>query len=449
MKGKLERTTFEVSRELEFFSEKELQMQIGHGKHWWPVAILKELIDNALDACETSNIAPEIEVTIDENGFSVRDNGPGLPSETLERSLDYFKRVSDKTFYVSPTRGQLGNALKTVWAAPFVASGEHGLVEVWSQGLHHIVEVSIDRIAQRPVIEHSNKKDGVVKNGTLVHVHWKNSSCLIHPISEDFYNAPRGRCSGIELPSPTAQELVEGYVTFNPHATFTIRDSLNGEATFEATNPEWKKWKPDAPTSAHWYTPETLRDLIAAYVSCERDGGQERTVREFVSEFRGLSSTAKQKKITSGLSGVFLHDLVIDGDIDMDIVERLLSAMKAESKPPSPSVLGVIGQDHIKTWLIRSADVSEESVRYAKRSGKEGDMPYLIEVALGVCNNDNARRRIVTGLNWAPTLGVPARSLRNVISEMRIDTHDPVTVVVHMVKPRFDFVTRGKSEVQL
>ncbi|MBC8229844.1 ATP-binding protein [bacterium] len=439
MKGKLERTTFEVSRELEFFSEKELQMQIGHGKQWWPVAILKELIDNALDACETANIAPEIEITIDENGFSVRDNGPGLPAETLERSLDYFKRVSDKTFYVSPTRGQLGNALKTVWAAPFVASGEHGLVEVWSQGLHHIVEVSIDRIAQRPVIEHSNEKDGVVKNGTLVYVQWKNSSCLISPILTDFYNAP----------PPTAQELVEGYAVFNPHATFTISNPENGKATFVATNPEWQKWKPDAPTSAHWYTAETLRDLIAAYVACERESGKERTVREFVSEFRGLSSTAKQKQITDGLSGVFLHDLVSDGDIDMRIVEKLLVAMQENSKPPSPSVLGIISQEHIKAWLACYAGVTEESIRYVKRTGVEGNMPYIIEVTFGVCGMDDAKLRIVTGLNWAPTLGVPSSDLRSVISEMRIDPHDPVTLLVHLAKPRFDFTNRGKSEVQL
>jgi len=440
MKGKLERTTFEVSRELEFFSEKELQMQIGQSKQWWPVAILKELIDNALDACETANIAPEIEVTIDEDGFSVRDNGPGLPSETLARSLDYLKRVSDKTFYVSPTRGQLGNALKTVWAAPFVASGEHGLVEVCSQGLHHIVEVSIDRIAQRPVIEHSNEENGVVKNGTLVYVHWKNLSCLNRPEIENFYNAPS---------PPKPMELVEGYAVFNPHASFTISDPKNGKVTFVATNIEWQKWKPDAPTSAHWYTPETLRDLIAAYVACERESGKERTVREFVSEFRGLSSTAKQKQITDGLSGVFLHDLVSDDDIDMGIVERLLAAMQENSKPPSPSALGVIGQEHIKSWLTCYAGVTEESTRYVKRTGEEGNMPYIIEVTFGVCGMDDAKRRIVTGLNWSPTLGVPTSSLRSVISEMRIDPHDPVTLVVHVAKPRFDFTNRGKSEVQL
>ena len=97
---KLKRLTFEVSRELEFFTEKELQMQIGHGRELWPVALLKELTDNGLDACETANVPPLIEVEIGDNAFGVRDNGPGLPQETLARSLNYLKRVSDKTFYV-------------------------------------------------------------------------------------------------------------------------------------------------------------------------------------------------------------------------------------------------------------------------------------------------------------------------------------------------------------
>lgn len=43
----LDRTTFQMSRVLEFFSEKELQMQIGFPRQLWPIALLKELIDNA------------------------------------------------------------------------------------------------------------------------------------------------------------------------------------------------------------------------------------------------------------------------------------------------------------------------------------------------------------------------------------------------------------------
>jgi DNA topoisomerase VI subunit B len=48
----LEREVFSLSRLLEFFTEKELAMQISFGRAGWAIALLKELIDNALDACE-------------------------------------------------------------------------------------------------------------------------------------------------------------------------------------------------------------------------------------------------------------------------------------------------------------------------------------------------------------------------------------------------------------
>src|SRR5262249_28369663 len=133
----LQRTTFETSRLLEYFSEKELSMQLGHGRDLWRLVLAKELIDNGLDACESAGILPEIRLYLSDNGYAVRDNGPGLPESTIQRSLDYLVRVSDKANYVSPSRGQLGNALKCVWAAPFVADGEHGKVEVSTAGKTH------------------------------------------------------------------------------------------------------------------------------------------------------------------------------------------------------------------------------------------------------------------------------------------------------------------------
>lgn len=430
MSRNLERTTFEISRELEFFSEKELQMQIGHGKSWWPVALLKELIDNALDACEPAGVAPVVEVEAEEDAFTVRDNGPGLPAETVEGSLDYLKRVSDKAFYVSPTRGQLGNALKTVWAAPFVANGGHGRVEVWSRGLHHVVEVSVNRIEQRPAIDHTVEDNDFVKNGTRVKVCWPDSACLLTEGGyADFYDPPR-----------TAQELVEGYAAFNPHATFRL-----AETTFEATDTEWQKWKPNDPTSPHWYNPTTLRDLIAAYVAHE--SGQGRTVREFVSEFRGLSGTAKQKQVISGLSGVYLRDLVREGDVDMQVVERLLASMRELSRPVKPAALGVVGQEHFRAWMVRYAGVNAESVRYVKKAS-EDDLPYVIEAGFGMRGDEDARR-IVFGLNWSPCLGEPTPILSSTLADMRVDTHDPVTVAIHLVRPRFDFTDRGKMRLQL
>lgn len=54
----MKRTIFETHRTLEFFTEKELSMQIGAARESWPVTIIKELVDNALDAV-LFNIAGE------------------------------------------------------------------------------------------------------------------------------------------------------------------------------------------------------------------------------------------------------------------------------------------------------------------------------------------------------------------------------------------------------
>src|SRR5215471_2730342 len=133
------RTTFTTSRTLEFFTERELTMQLGVSRERWGLAILKELLDNALDACEQTDRPPVIMVTEDKHThtLSVQDNGPGLPVATLEKSLDYTVRVSDKAYYVSPSRGQLGNALKCLWALPYVLSGyrQHGQVDVCTSGM--------------------------------------------------------------------------------------------------------------------------------------------------------------------------------------------------------------------------------------------------------------------------------------------------------------------------
>jgi DNA topoisomerase VI subunit B len=47
----LKRETFTTSRVLDFFSEKELIAQVGHPVRDWPLVVVKELVDNALDAC--------------------------------------------------------------------------------------------------------------------------------------------------------------------------------------------------------------------------------------------------------------------------------------------------------------------------------------------------------------------------------------------------------------
>ncbi len=170
--SRLKRTTFRTSRLLDFCSHKELVAQTGHEPESWPLVALKELLDNALDACEEAGVAPEITVKVDAEGITVADNGPGIPAETVEGVLDFSIRVSNREAYVAPDRGAQGNALKTIVAMPFVLDGGAGLVEVTAKGERHRITLQVDRIRQEPVIDHKRQPAPDVKTGTTVAVYW-------------------------------------------------------------------------------------------------------------------------------------------------------------------------------------------------------------------------------------------------------------------------------------
>jgi DNA topoisomerase VI subunit B len=434
----LNRSTFETSRVMEFFSAKELQMQIGHAPEMWPLALVRELIDNALDACESARIAPVIEVSVGEDAASVRDNGPGLPDEVLARSLDYLVRVSDKSHYVSPTRGQMGNALKCVWAAPFVADGQCGRVEVSTGGKTHMIDVRLDRIAQKPKLSHAVREDGIVKNGTLVKMHWSGIGLLKN--EKPFFDI-----AGIEL-------LLVEYAAWNPHARFCLFMQSSGQhIEIAPTAQAWSKWLPSRPTSPHWYTPGRLEALIAAYIAQDRDAGKSRSVREFVSEFDGLSASAKQKAVTDAinLTGAPLSALVKDGDVDGDYVRRLLGTMKHHARPVKPASLGVIGEAHLTRIMPQLFGVTPESIRYKKVEEEEFGLPLVVEVAFGVRGSNEGGRQGCAGLNWTPCLTLPFSSLAYLLGAARVDEDDPVVILVHVACPRLEFEDRGKARVTL
>jgi hypothetical protein len=54
----LDRVTFKTSRLAEFCSDRELVAQTGHPIVEWPLVILKELVDNAIDICEEKASRP-------------------------------------------------------------------------------------------------------------------------------------------------------------------------------------------------------------------------------------------------------------------------------------------------------------------------------------------------------------------------------------------------------
>jgi DNA topoisomerase VI subunit B len=429
MTTSIQRTTFTTSRLFDFFSRKELTAQTGHAPEQWPLVIVKELADNALDACEEAGVAPEIAIEVDETTITVTDNGPGIPAGTVAGVLDYSVRVSSREAYVAPDRGAQGNALKTLLAMPFVLDGAAGHVEIVACGVRHEITVKVDPIRQVPVIEHEQHEDA--RPGTRMTVRWPDSASWI-----------LDRCRERFL------QIAGDYAWLNPHLRLSVQ-WLDERVTVEPTAPDWQKWRPSEPTCAHWYTVEHLERLVAAYVTHQEHEAM--TVREFVTSFRGLSGSVKGRRVldATGMARTSLAELA-NGRIDSAAVGRLLDAMREHSKPVKPARLGVIGKEHL---AVRLADLGcePESFSYKRTVGESDGLPWVVELAFGWCPN-LGYRRLVTGVNWSPGISNPFRSigaagasLDTLLERQRVD--EDCVVVVHLASPRVDYTDRGKSAV--
>jgi DNA topoisomerase VI subunit B len=453
--SRLDRTTFHTSREMDFFSERELVTQTGHDIREWPLVILKELIDNSLDACEDADIAPCIEVSADATGITVKDNGPGLPESTLQGALDFKVRVSNREAYVSPCRGAQGNALKTLLPMPYVIDPGHGKFIVEAQGKRHVITCGADPISQEVVINDEVRELRKCR-GTLVRLEWEVcQNCEwpfdhLDPLNSDFVEDFR--------------RLAEGFTVFNPHATISL-DWFGSKTTWKATNPSWRKWKPCYPTSPHWYEIAHLERLIGAYITHDRKANTDRLVSDFVAEFDGLTGSQKRAKVLADadMKRVNLAELVVGDRLDSKRIEMLLAAMQRHTRPVKSERLGIIGEDHLKKRLL-AMGVKEESFRYSRKIAKCKKresapdekacfIPWVLESAFGWRGNESEdMRRIFSGANWSSAIKNPFRSfgstgegLETALSDIRATRFEPIVFVLHLAHPRVQYTDRGKS----
>jgi DNA topoisomerase VI subunit B len=431
----LNRATFRTSRTLDFLTRKDLIAQTGHQPEEWPIVLLKELLDNSLDACEEAGLSPEVRVAVGPGLVTVADNGPGIPPETVAGVLDFCVRVSSREAYVSPCRGAQGNALKTVVAMPFVLSGTEGRVTVTAREVRHEITLRLDRLRQEPVTEHRKNEEAGTR-GTVWQVSWPDS--------------PSSRLAGARQ---RLLQIADDYTILNPHLTLTV-DWFGAVTRTEATAPRWPKWRPSDPTSPHWYKPEHLVRLLAAYVARDQDAGRDRTVREFVSEFRGLSGSSKQKTVlgATGLARSNLSLLAEGGAINAEAAGRLLAAMKANSRKVNPADLGVIGRAHLDQ-RFRALGCEMGTFQYKLLKGETDGLPWLVEAAFGWCPRLKSRR-LISGVNWSPgiinpfrQLGAADQSLDAVLQQQRAGRDEPVALVLHLACPRVAYTDRGKSAV--
>ena len=468
MSAVLERTTFSTPRALDYFSAVELERQTGQPRSRFSAVVLKELIDNALDACEAAGVAPKVRVAVERRGddlrITVEDNGPGLPADVLARILDFSTVTSDKAAYRSPTRGAQGNALKTVLGIPYALAGEAAaLIVVEACGVRHTI---------RPWITPAGE----------VRIPCEQEPVALHP----------GTRIAVTLPA-TGQEdrtqyLMIGYRAFNPHADIRrvravywrgrfvrsapahrrvqqAESTRKGTVTSYKPDPGWRKWRPSDPTAAAWYTMADLERLIFSYIAAARAGGRDLPLGEFVRKFAGLSGTAKAKTITARVPEV---RRLSDFEDRRALIAPLLAAMQRCSRPPKPEALGALGADRIFGRMAAFWKLEAGRCWYRKAVGTtaDGNVPFIVEAAVAEVGGHG----LLTGLNFAPTFGDPfadvafawtdgrgeehqARGLWDLLGELHCAPGEArgchVAVAVHLACPALDFTDKGKTHVAL
>jgi DNA topoisomerase VI subunit B len=371
---KIKRVAFTVSRLVEYCNEKELVAQTGHESHTWPRVIIKELVDNAIDACEEAEIAPVLKVAITSGKrgkptrIVVADNGPGIPPKDIAGIIDYDIRISSREAYISPTRGRQGNALKSVLPMAYVL-GDQAKGETWieARGVKHRIVFSVNQIKQQPIVNDIQVSSRVT-SGTRVTVFWPDTDEALTDTDE-------------------MRELLNQFIWVNPHLTLRFVADGKTISHVDASNPNFTKYRACDATSAHWYSLEQFERYAGALIDRDLQQSVRRqkiTVREFAAQFRGMSATEKQKEVVRALAASHMSLLRFFGsetEVKHQRMQKLLDLLRQHTRPVRPELLGVIGETHLRR-LCTDSGGEPKAFKYSISTGYDDDgVPYVVEIA--------------------------------------------------------------------
>jgi hypothetical protein len=349
------RTVFATPRAAEFLEMRALQAQTGQPVDAFGHVVVKELLDNALDAAE---LGPEPAVSIEVRRIdgltfvTVTDNGCGISAATVADICDFNVLASDKARYRGPARGAQGNALKTILGIPYALDVSEPVV-IDSRGVRHELALGVDRYCG-VVVEHGTSPGHT--EGTAVTV------ALPSDIDVD------------------VQRWALGAALVNPHVAITVGNPGNGDpdsaASFYKPAGQRHKWTAGDPASPHWYDKQAFAALVGAYVREAERTGVDVPLGKFISEFDGLTGSVKQKAVRKRKR---LDGITHLSQLDDDTIDALHAAMCSHAKPTAPNRLGAVGAEHLRSLL--DAEYRVKRFWY-KKLDVAGTVPWLIEVAI-------------------------------------------------------------------
>ncbi len=451
----------DVPRDIELVDAGELETLLGILRRQFATIVLIQLLDNALDAAEAKRVPPNITIDIQYTDsimqLAVTDNGDGIPSSIITRILDLTMRTSNKLTLRAPSRGRHGYGLKLVFGIP-AALSSHEPIIIETQSIRHSIRFWIDEYSNVRVT-HTAKPIPAI-SGTHI--------TITIPIEEQ---------------DLSPEWLIRAYALYNPHANIKI--SVSGLQRYHAyannetgdfvppTDTEvdvhsyehvyhstvkfphpWRKFTlPKDRPSPHWYDISALKRLCITRNQAAQRENQPISLFEFIQLFRGLTDAKRARTVREEFpKNLTLSELARDDDT----IARLLEVMQqAVGKPPSPDVLGYVGEDHIKFCF--EAWFGTRRLWYSREQGIINGIPYVFEVALAETEPPG---QFFTGINFSPTVEDPlsstllrspkfmAMGLKWFFQESNIPLKE-LALSVHIICPMITFQERSKNKLLL
>lgn len=462
------REGFSFNREFDFVRLDGLRRATGRPPHEWDIYIIKELIDNALDADEAlwqRDLAKQPGLTINVEYIYVEEhhtyqffvqvrNLSLFPVGQIKDIFDTQWYTSRKAFLKGLTRGALGNALKTLLGIPYALRNR--VAGNWTPDLkpmsircsakEYLPRFIVDSTAQTIQFEF-DVKDSKSIDGTEV------------TVGVDHFEQ--------EMPRSLTdiKHLAEYYHLCNPHVRFSWNVEIAGQEyqiEYEADHKWRRKFTGRAPVQ--WYSLTAFKDLISALYrkQCGDNGSSALPIAEIIKQFSGLldydeHSQLKIESISKHLS----LDRISSENIEGQVIAQFYRVLNENSANFDSLQLGAIGYAHIRTTLQQILPIAGEvTYHYISDAGDDPNTPFVIEGAIAALKA--GKREILTAINFTPTYNDPFLSRKlfaKINSEESVlglrgllDLYDqtedvPLVLFLHLICPNVEHHEFSKTEI--
>jgi DNA topoisomerase-6 subunit B len=408
------------------------------------ITVVKEAVDNSLDACEEDEILPEINVIIDEYDdekcrVEIRDNAIGLDRETIPKVFG--KLLYGSKFHkLQQSRGQQGIGISASAMYAQLTTGEPVTVYSKQEGepCHKFV-VRIDTEANEPEIMEDE---------------------VIDPESDQFpgdkdYYFDHGTTieMNIEAKYTRGHHSVRNYLKhtaiMNPYARIVLREPDGNKIEYPRVSKELPKKPKEIKPHLHGVELGVVMRMV--------ENSNARTVSSFLQqEFTRVGRTSAQEICEEAE----IEDGRRPNTLSKDEIEQILdAAQEVKLQSPPTDCLSPIGEELMEKGLTKELNPEFTETITRKPTVYKGN-PFQVEVGLawGGDIEDEGSYSELRYANKVPLLYkksacVTTKAIENVswnrynISQTGNRPQGPLYISIHIASVWVPFTSEGKEAV--